>query len=372
MAKYFVIAGEASGDRHAAALIRALHAQDPSAQFSGLGGDQMAAAGCRLYRHYRDMAFMAFVEVLRNLGRIRRNFQIARQALLEEQPEVLILIDYPTFNLKMAAFCRRHLPHTRIVYYIPPKVWAWKRWRVHRIARLSDLVLGIFPFEPAFYQRYGYRCEYVGNPTAEQVTEVIKNEKLKIKNSSSIAILPGSRASEIRHCLPVMLEAARRFTDYHILVTAAPGIEDAYYTPYLREGETLRRDTYTVVREVRAAVVNSGTATLETALLGCPQTAVYYLAASRLLGWIRWAQPLVFQIRYFTLVNILSGRETIRELVANDFTADKIAAELERLLKDETYTKNMLAEYEHIHSLLGSQPSAETAAKQILALTSLR
>ena len=366
MAKYFLIAGEASGDRHAAELITQLHRLDSEAQFSGLGGDQMAAAGCRLHRHYREMAFMGIVAVLKNLNRVRENFRIAKETLLRERPDALILIDYPTFNLKMAAFCHRHLPETKIIYYIPPKVWAWKRFRIHRIAQLCDLILGIFPFEPDFYAKYGYTCTYVGNPTAEQVRG-IKNEKLN--NTNYIALLPGSRPSEISNCLPTMLEAARRHNDYQIIVTAAPGIEDTFYAPYLRPGETLRRDTYEVVSNARAAIVNSGTATLETALLDCPQVAVYHLAAARLLGWIRWAQPLIFQIRFFTLVNILSGQETIRELVANDFTADKIDRELQRLLNDEIYKKNMLASYEHIRRLLSTQPAAETAARRIAALT---
>ncbi len=385
MAKYFIIAGEASGDKHAAALIEQLNAHDPEAQFSGLGGDLMAAAGCRLHRHYREMAFMAFVEVLRNMGRVRKNFQAAKAALRQEKPDVLILIDYPSFNLRMAAYCRRHLPGTKVVYYIPPKVWAWKRWRVHKIARLCDLVLGIFPFEPDFYKQYGYRCEYVGNPTAEQVrafsrqysvfsiqTSAISIQYSDVSRQPMIAILPGSRQSEVRHCLPVMLEAARRMPGYQIVVTAAPGLDDAFYAPYLKEGEQLTRETYSAVREAKAAIVNSGTATLETALLGCPQVAVYHLAAARLLGAIRWAQPLLFQIRYFTLVNILSGRETIRELVANDFTADKVAEELQRLLNDQAYTENMLADYEHIQSILGTQASAQTAAERITHLITSR
>lgn len=376
MARYFIIAGEASGDKHAAALIEQLKVHDPEAKFSGLGGDLMAAAGCRLHRHYREMAFMAFVEVLRNLGRVRKNFQAAKEALRQEKPDVLILIDYPSFNLRMAAYCRRHLPGTKVVYYIPPKVWAWKRWRVHKIARLCDLVLGIFPFEPDFYKRYGYRCEYVGNPTAEQVRayklSAVSHLHSTISRQHRIVILPGSRQSEVRHCLPVMLEAARRIPAYQIVVTAAPGLDDVFYTPYLKEGEQLTRETYAAVQTAQAAIVNSGTATLETAMLGCPQVAVYHLAAARLLGAIRWAQPLLFQIRYFTLVNILSGRETISELVANDFTADKVAEELQRLLNDQAYTKNMLADYEHIQSILGTQASARTAAERIIHLITSR
>lgn len=367
MAKYFLIAGEASGDTHAAQLIQELRQCDPGAQFSGLGGDRMAAAGCRLYQDYRKMAFMAFAAVLRNIGQIRRNFRIAREALLKEQPDALILIDYPSFNLRMAAFCRRHLPKTRIYYYIPPKVWAWKRRRIHAIARLCDEVLGIFPFEPAFYARYGYHCTYVGNPTVEEVkAKGRKGERANVMTNGRkvMALLPGSRESEVNHCLPVMLEAARRIKGYDIVVTAAPGLEDSLYTPFLRPDETLTRDTYAAVAGARMAVVNSGTATLETALLDCPQVAVYHLAWSRLIGIIRWMQPLLFSIRHFTLVNILAEREVIRELVANDFTADKIEAELRRLTNDGV-RQQMRQDYASIRTLLGGQSASQTAAKII-------
>ena len=360
MAKYFLIAGEASGDVHAAALMAQIKERDPQACFSGLGGSKMAAAGCRLYQDYSQMAFMGFAAVLCHLGQIRRNFRIAQEALIAEQPDALILVDYPSFNLRMAAFCRKHLPQTRIIYYIPPKVWAWKKRRVHSIARLCDEVLGIFPFEPAFYAQYGYRCTYVGNPTAEQV-EKVKGEMLKGKRKC-IALLPGSRMAEVSYCLPRLLEAARNFPDYRIVVCAAPGIEDSFYEPYLREGETLTRDTYTAVKQAKAAVVNSGTATLETALLGCPQVAVYHVPFSWFYGRIRWAQPLFFSIRWFTLVNIISDKEVIHELLASDFTIKNVKTELQRLLTDKAYTKKMLASYEHLASLLGTQPAAATAA----------
>lgn len=364
MAKYFFIAGEASGDKHAAELMKQIRIQDPQAQYIGLGGDQMVATGCHLYQHIRHMAFMGFAAVLSNLTKIRRNFRIAKEALITEQPDVLILIDYPSFNLRMAQFCRKHLPHTKIYYYIPPKVWAWKSWRVHRIARLCDEVLGIFPFEPAFYARYGYRCTYVGNPTVEEIEE---GDRLKVKGErdKTIVLLPGSRPSEIQHCLPKMLAAARRFPDYRIVVSAAPGIEDTFYTPYLHETETLTRDTFSAVQQAAAAVVNSGTATLETALLACPQVAVYHMACARLLGWLRWAQSLVFSIRYFTPVNIIAGKEVIKECLANDFTVEKVASELERLLTDEAYKKEMLVHYEHLHTLLGTQSASVTAAQII-------
>jgi len=321
----------------------------------------MTAAGCRLYRHIRHMAFMGFVAVIRHWKDVRDNFRITRQALLDEKPDALILIDYPSFNLQIASFCKRHLPNTKIYYYIPPKVWAWKRRRIHTIARLCDEVLGIFPFEPAFYTKYGYTCRYVGNPTAEELSRVPRVPR----SPRLLAILPGSRPSEISHCLPKMLEAARRFPDYAITVCAAPGIADDFYTPYLSARDTLTRDTYATVQSASAAIVNSGTATLETALLGCPQVAVYHLACARLLGMIRWAQPLVFSIKYFTLVNIIEGKEVIKECVANEFTVDKVAAELQRLLTDEAYKKEMLVSYEHLHSLLGSSAASKTAASII-------
>ena len=365
MAQYYIIAGEASGDMHAAALIKQIRLRDPEAQISGLGGDKMAAEGCMLHRHIRHMAFMGFAAVMKHWRDVKDNFRIARETLLNDRPDMLILIDYPSFNLQMAEFCRKHLPKTKIYYYIPPKVWAWKRRRIHKIARLCDEVLGIFPFEPAFYAKYGYRCTYVGNPTAEEINKNIAastQADLPSEEKPVIAILPGSRPSEITHCLPRMIEAARRFTDYSIVVCAAPGIEDSFYQPYMTEGETLTHDTYATLRTAKAAVVNSGTATLETALIGCPQVAVYHLACSRLIGLIRWAQPLLFSIRHFTLVNIIAEREVIKEFVANDFTVKNVSAELERLLNDPTYTKNMLAEYEHIRSVLGVEPAAGKAA----------
>lgn len=360
MRRYFVIAGEASGDTHAAALIAQIRVREPEAQFAGLGGDRMEAAGCHLYRHIRHMAFMGFAAVLRHGREVKDNFRIAREALCQEKPDTLILIDYPSFNLRMASFCRKHLPQTKIVYYIPPKVWAWKRRRIHAIARLCDEVLGIFPFEPAFYAKYGYRCTYVGNPTAEEIERVKPQEPAE--RTKAIAILPGSRPTEITNCLPRMLEAARRFPEYRLVVCAALGIDDALYTPYLRAGETLTRDTYEVVQQASAAIVNSGTATLETALLGCPQVAVYHLALSWLIALIRWAQPLVFSIKHFTLVNIIAGKEVIKEFVANDFKSDKVSAELERLLTNEAYKKEMLANYKHLSESLGTQPASATAA----------
>ena len=368
--KYFLIAGEASGDMHAARLMDAIRQHDADAVFVGLGGDKMQAAGCRLYQHYSKMAYMGYVAVLAHLGDIRRNIRIARQALLSEQPDELILIDYPGFNLRMAAYCREHLPHTRVTYYIPPKIWAWKRWRVHKIGRYCHRILGIFPFEPDFYGGYGYSCTYVGNPTAEAIADyqqsAISSRLSAISGQQYIVLLPGSRKHEITNCLPKMLQGAvmamQSAPDIRrIVVTTAPGIEQAFYEPFIRNYPMveLRSDTYDAVSHARAAVVNSGTATLETALLRCPQLAVYHLAGGILLDFMRM---IVLRIPHFTLVNILAGRELIVEMLGRHFTQQAVARELQRLLGEPEHVARMQQGYDGISKLLGTYRAAETAA----------
>lgn len=343
----------------------------------------MAAAGCRLYQHYREMAYMGFAAVLRNLDKVCHNFRIAHEALWTEQPEVLILIDYPGFNLRMAAWCRRHLPNTKIVYYIPPKVWAWRTYRVHRIGRLCDLILGIFPFEESFYARYGYTCQYVGNPCTTSSSSSTSHSgnasSSSMTSSKSIAVLPGSRMSEVQHCLPRMLEAALRFPEYRIEVAMAPGIDESVYRslspilPHSAEAKiTYTRETYRAVAQARVAIVNSGTATLETALIGTPQVAVYHLACSRLIGWIRPLQRYLFHIPYFTLVNILAEEELIPELIAERFTVSNVEAALSRILNDAEYEKRMRSGYEHIRQSLGHQDAAQVAAQAINQMAAKR
>lgn len=368
--KYFLIAGEASGDLHGSNLMKALRAKDPQAVFVGLGGDKMRAQGCDIRVDYRDMAYMGFVAVIANLHKVRRNMRTAQQALLAEQPDTLILIDYPSFNLRIAKFCHKHLPNTRIVYYIPPKIWAWKEWRVHNIAKYCDEILGIFPFEPTFFAKYGYKCHYVGNPTADSIRtfNATPHHTTPHHATPTIALLPGSRRSEIKRCLPIMLDAARRVagTTYRIVVTAAPGIEDTFYQPYLTN-ETLTRDTYTLLAQAKAAIVNSGTATLETALIGCPQTAVYHVAGSKYLEWL--LKPILFKIQHFTLVNIISGKTVIQELVGQRFTKSNIEKELHRLLNDTTYRQTMLTHYAEVRNTLGDLSAATNAANIIINQT---
>lgn len=378
--RYFIIAGEASGDLHGANLMKALREKDSQAVFVGLGGDKMRAEGCEICVDYRDMAYMGIVAVLRNLGKVKRNFSIAKLALQREQPDVLILIDYPTFNLKIAKFCKTNLARTKVVYYIPPKVWAWKKWRVHSIAKYCDQILGIFPFEPAFYAKYGYTCQYVGNPTADSIQEfklekgrlsTTHEEELKNQSSKSIiAILPGSRRSEISQCLPTMLEAARQVAgnQYQIVVAKAPGVEDVFYQPFIQD-EILTRDTYKLLIEAKAAIVNSGTATLETALIGCPQTAVYYIAGSKYLEAL--LRPIIFSIPHFTLVNIILQDQVIQELIASRFTVENLIKELNLLLHDTTYRSSMMSKYQLLHDILGNTSASNNAADKIYTLLNL-
>ena len=372
---YFLIAGEASGDLHASRLIEALKQTDRSAKFCGLGGAKMQDAGCLLLRTYDKMAYMGILDVIAHSREISDNWRITTRALRAEKPDCLILVDYPSFNLKVAEWTRKHLPNTKIVWYIPPKVWAWKRWRTRKIGRLSDAIYGIFPFEPAFYERYGFTCSYVGNPTAEQINNYLLTTPIPAEKDEFIAILPGSREREVRRCLPRMLEAAAKF-NRPIVITAAPSLSDEYYRKLIEQiiganpeidssRITLTRFTYDTILHARAAVVNSGTATLETALLGCPQVAVYHITVPRILKPL---QPIVFPNPYFTLVNIIARKQVIKELLWYDFTVEHVAHELNRLLSNADYCLQMRAEYKQIASQLGTESASQNAAKAIMEL----
>ena len=352
--RYFFIVGEASGDIHAAEFMKRIQVSDPDAQFMGLGGDKMQEQGAQLFQHYKNMAFMGVIAVLRNARKIKENFRIAEEALLREQPDQLILVDYPSFNLKMAQFARMHIPNIKIVYYIPPKVWAWKTHRIHKIARLCDEVLAIFPFEPAFYAKFGCHCTYVGNPTAEAIKNY-RSQRTNHQSFDSVALVPGSRRGEISNCLPKMLVAAREAKAKgqikDIIVTAAPNIEDAFYAKYLQSDERLSRDTWAVVSHAKAAIVTSGTASLEVALLGCPQFAVYRIYTSHWLGWL---EPFIFKIRLYTLPNIIAGKPIIYEAVGPKFKNHIIRRELQRLLTDDAYVQQMQADYQHLRDILAN------------------
>lgn len=373
--KYFLIAGEASGDMHAARLIEEIGKSDPEAQFMCMGGDLMQAAGAKVIRHYREMAFMGFVTVLANLKRIRENFKIAEQSILSFQPDKIILVDYPGFNLRIARFIRKNTSFP-VYYYISPKIWAWKTSRIHAIRRNVDHMLTIFPFETEFYARYGYQVHYVGNPTVDTVSAQLNRKQsfaefavlnhLPVK--PVIAVLPGSRRQEITRCLPLILESLKPFGDFQIVIAGAPGMDAAFYQPWIGacpECRILFNQTYQLLFQSALAVVNSGTATLETALIGTPQVVVYHVSP----GWLATlGRKLFLKTKYISLVNILAGREVVRELVAQEFTTEKLKAEIKKIIVNDHFRESILESYAEIGRGLGSTGTAARTARLILSL----
>ncbi|HMZ99372.1 MAG TPA: lipid-A-disaccharide synthase, partial [Ferruginibacter sp.] len=285
--KYYIIAGEASGDLHGSNLIRALREKDPHADIRCWGGDKMEAAAATLVKHYKDLAFMGFIEVLNNLGTILRNIRFCKEDITAYQPDVLILIDYPGFNLRIAKWAKQQ--GFKIIYYISPQVWAWKENRVKLIKQCVDKMLVILPFEKAFYQKWNYEVEYVGHPLVEVVEEYMNKEQerrnselqtsnLKLQTSNIIALLPGSRKQEILKKLPIMLEVTKRFPEYRFVVAKAPGLDEAFYSTLLApygNVSSVKDQTYSLLMQAKAALVTSGTATLETALFGVPEVICY-------------------------------------------------------------------------------------------------
>lgn len=368
--KYFLVAGEASGDMHGAALMRELTIKDPNAQFWFLGGDAMSSAGGILIRHYRDMAFMGFVNVLLNAFKIIKNFRIAKQALRMVSPDVVILIDYPGFNMKLSTFIVNKLS-IPVYYYIAPKVWAWKTYRVRQLKREMSGVLTIFPFETDFFKKHGLKVHYVGNPTVDAIhyfldtdssDEISFRESHGLSKKPIIALLPGSRRQEISACLPEMLRAAFQFSGYTVIVSGAPGIEPDFYSSIMNSypnAKLITGQTYRIVHFSVAAVVNSGTASLETALLSIPQVVVYHVRGGRFAYWLK---DRIIKIPYISLVNILMNRQVVTELVAHLMTAENIAIELKKLLRSKKVQKRMLADYFELQKQLGEQGTASRAA----------
>lgn len=370
---YFLIAGEASGDLHAAALIRALRQSDPEARFSFLGGDLMAeAAGCEPIIHYRSMAYMGFVEVIRHLPQVLGNLRKARRALLDAHPDCFIPVDYPSFNLKVAkTAAKAGIP---VYYFISPKIWAWKQWRVRTIRRIVDKVLCILPFEPKWYADHGYdRAVYVGNPSVEELDAAIaaapdretfcRTHRLR-SNRQLLALLPGSRRGEIRDNLPIMNEVARRFPQYTIAVAAAPGIDDEFYSPLTRF-TLVRNDTHALLRHAHAAIVTSGTATLEAALANTPQVVTYRSSGSKIFYNI---MKRVLKVSHVTLPNLIENRTIIPEMLMHLCTPDAVAAELAAITPDDAPARAaQLAGYTSMRATLTTAHAAEAAAAQILS-----
>jgi lipid-A-disaccharide synthase len=369
--KYYLIAGEASGDLHASHLIESLKQLDPEAQFRFLGGDMMSAqAGTQPIIHYRDMAYMGFADVVRHLGKILGFLGTARRSIDEWQPAAVILVDYPSFNLKVAKYA--HNLGIPVHYFISPKVWVWKEWRVKDIRRYVNHMYCILPFEPDWYRERDYKATYVGNPTVQEVAQASKNfpdfaqfiEEFGLADKPIIALVPGSRVREIRDNLPLMLEAAARHPEYQAVIAGAPSIDDSLYRDVMgnQAVPVLRDATYPLVHHARAAIVTSGTATLETALLGTPQVACYRFNGSK-LSYNFYRRLLTG--KYVTLPNLIVDEPVIPELLMHLCTVDSIDSHLSQLLADSDERTTMLGGYQRLAERLGTDVCTETAARLI-------
>ena len=372
--KYYIISGEASGDLHGSNLIKQLHVTDAAADIRCWGGDLMQQAGASLVKHYRDLAFMGFAEVVKNLPAIFRNIKFCKQDILSYQPDVLVLIDYPGFNLRIAEWAKQK--GFRIVYYISPQVWAWKENRVKKMKQCIDKMLCILPFEKEYYKnKWDWEVEYVGHPLVEVIEEkqsqvsssqlqVNTNRKPETGNRKLIALLPGSRKQEIGKKLPVMLEVAKSFPEYQFVVAQAPGLDDAFYTPFLsayQNVSTVRNQTYDLLLKASAALVTSGTATLETALFAVPEVVCYkgssisYQSAKRLI-----------KIKYISLVNLIMDKLVVKELIQDEMTTANLVKELSLLLSDDSRKKELQKDYAALKELLSAGGNASAkAAKSI-------
>lgn len=364
--RYYIIAGEASGDLHAANLMKELKVLDEHAEFRCWGGDLMQEQGASLVKHYRDLAFMGFKDVIANLSTIRKNLDLCKKDLLEQNPDVLILVDYPGFNLRIAEFAKSN--HIRTVYYISPQVWAWKKSRVKKIKRWVDQMLVILPFEKDFYQTYDYQVEFVGHPLLDvihQRSSISKENFLKqnqLPQKPIVAILPGSRKQEISKMLKMMLSVIPQFDEYQFVVAGAPGIESNYYHSILGENEVkiIYSKTYDLLDHAEAAIVSSGTATLETALFNVPEVVCYKGDAISVFI----ARQLI-KIKYISLVNLIADKLVVRELIQSDFNTQNLQIELSKLLYDKKNRTTMLEDFARLKKLLGQSGASKKAAQQI-------
>lgn len=375
--KYYLIVGEASGDLHASKLMRSLKKYDELAEFRFFGGDLMAAEGGTRVKHYKELAYMGFVPVLLHLGTIFSNMKKCKEDIVAWKPDVVILVDYPGFNLNIAKFLKKNtlIP---VYYYISPKIWAWKEWRIKSIKRDVSEMFSILPFEVPFYeQKHKYPVHYVGNPTAQEVAEFragyhqTYEEFCRENNLDSrkpiVALLAGSRLQEIKDNLPAMIEVAERFEDYQMVLAGAPSIEDEYYDKFL-EGTPVRvvkNKTYQLLSHTTAALVTSGTATLETALFNVPQVVCYETPLPKL---IRFAFNHVLKVDYISLVNLVANKEVVPEMFADKFTIDGIANELYKIMPGQPARERMLAEYQEVLRELGSKVAPDEAASIMVDL----
>lgn len=378
--KYYLIVGEASGDLHASHLMSSIMRRDADAEFRFFGGDMMSEAagerGVRL-KHYKELAYMGFIPVLLHLNTIMKNMKRCQQDIVAWNPDVVILVDYPGFNLKVAKFIKEHT-QIPVFYYISPKIWAWKEYRIKAIKRDIDGMYSILPFEVPFYeQKHGYPIHYVGNPTADEVRQfrASYNGNLIIPNDNGkpvIALLAGSRLQEIKNNLPSMIEATRHLTcNYQMVLAAAPGVEPGYYANFVKDTDVriVYGKTYELLAHATAALVTSGTATLETALFGVPQVVCYRMAFPKVVAFLR---RFVLKVKYVSLVNLIADSEVVRELVADTFTVENIRYELEAVLPGAPARDAMLQGYAEVSRRLDTKSAPENAAELMLAALNRR
>ena len=377
--KYFLVAGEASGDLHASNLMQSLKVKDKAADFRFFGGDLMQSAGGTLIKHYRELAFMGVIPVVLNSRTILKNLSICKKEIEEYNPDVVILIDYAGFNLKIAKYVKTKL-NIPVFYYISPKVWAWKDYRVKLFKKYVDEMLCILPFEVDFYKKHNYKVHYVGNPTVDAIEnrdhkdesfqEFIKTNNLP--NKPIIALLSGSRKQEISGNLPAMLESVKSYADgYQFVVAGAPGIEENFYDEYIKshpDATVIFNQTYRILAQSDAAMVTSGTATLETALLNVPQVVCYRMPAPILS---HWAFEHILHTPYISLVNLICGHDVVKEYFAKTFTINNIRLELLQMLHVQRYRQNMLNNYKEMRQILGKSGASNRAADIIYSKISL-
>ena len=375
--KYYLIVGEASGDLHASHLMRALKDIDAEAEFRFFGGDLMTAVGGTRVRHYKELAYMGFIPVLLHLPTILKNMKMCKQDITDWQPDCVILVDYPGFNLKIAEYIGNEKRKSKsekfadgripqIFYYISPKIWAWKEYRIKNIRRDVDELLSILPFEVDFFEKkHHYPIHYVGNPTADEVRQFLACSPPDGGDTKPIiALLAGSRKQEIKDNLPAMLDAVEGIAqDYRIVIAGAPAIEPTYYNRFTRgrEVEIVYNETYPLLAQAHAALVTSGTATLETCLFGVPQVVCYKVPLPKILGYLRRH---LLKVKYISLVNLVADREVVKELLAETFSVENIRHELLQILDGEA-RERMLEGYAEVARRLGNQNAPETAAKII-------
>ena len=362
--KYYLIAGEASGDLHGSYLVKAIVHQDAGASIRCWGGDKMEAAGAQLVKHYRDLAFMGFAEVIRHLPTIAKNISFCKKDILAFAPDVLVLIDYPGFNLRIAAWAKQQ--GIAIVYYISPQVWAWKENRVKQIRRDVDEMIVILPFEVDFYKKWHFPVTYVGHPLVEVVAAALNDTPPKtVSDRPVIALLPGSRSQEIRAKLPVMLQMVDQYPDYCFVVAQASAQPDALYQEMIgdKKVKLVKNETYDLLRQSRAALVTSGTATLETALFGVPQVVCY--RGNAMSFWL--AKKLV-KVKYISLVNLIMDKLVVTELIQDDLNYKNLSHELSKILTDGPDLDRMKADYKSLWHLLGDKSASASAASIVCSV----